>query len=70
MGRIPQSFIQDLLSRIDIVDFIQARVNLKKRGNNYLGLCPFHNEKNTFIYSKQQQTILLLFRLRRPRQCH
>lgn len=56
MGHIPQSFIQDLLSRIDIVDFIQARVNLKKRGNNYLGLCPFHNEKTpSFTVSSSKQ---------------
>lgn len=56
MGRIPQSFIQDLLSRTDIVDLIQARVNLKKRGNNYLGLCPFHNERTpSFTVSANKQ---------------
>lgn len=56
MGRIPQSFIQDLLSRIDIVNLIQTRVNLKKRGNNYLGLCPFHNEKTpSFAVSGNKQ---------------
>lgn len=56
MGRIPQSFIQDLLSRTDIVDLIQTRVNLKKRGNNYLGLCPFHNERTpSFTVSANKQ---------------
>ena len=56
MGRIPQSFIQDLLSRTDIVELIRARVNLKKRGNNYLGLCPFHNEKTpSFTVSVNKQ---------------
>jgi DNA primase len=44
-GRIPQSFINDLLARIDIVDVIDGRVALKKAGKNYQGLCPFHNEK-------------------------
>ena len=42
---IPQSFIDDLLARVDIVDVIDARTTLKKTGKNYSGLCPFHNEK-------------------------
>jgi DNA primase len=45
-GRIPQTFINDLLARVDIVDVIEARLTLKKSGSNrYLGLCPFHGEK-------------------------
>src|SRR5690554_3279145 len=44
-GRIPQSFIDDLLNRADIVDVVDARVRLKKTGKNYSGLCPFHEEK-------------------------
>lgn len=42
---IPQTTIQEILSRIDIVDIVGGFVKLKKRGANYLGLCPFHNEK-------------------------
>jgi DNA primase len=42
---ISQTTIQEILSRIDIVDIIGGFVKLKKRGVNYLGLCPFHNEK-------------------------
>jgi len=42
---IAQTTIQQILSRIDIVDIIGGFVKLKKRGVNYLGLCPFHNEK-------------------------
>ena len=42
---ITQTSIQAILSRIDIVDIIGGFVKLKKRGVNYLGLCPFHNEK-------------------------
>jgi DNA primase len=42
---ISQTTIQQILSRIDIVDIIGGFVKLKKRGVNYLGLCPFHNEK-------------------------
>ena len=44
-GLIPQSFINDLIARVDIVDVIGARVQLKKAGSNHKGLCPFHNEK-------------------------
>ncbi len=42
---ISPSTIQQILSRIDIIDIISSFVKLKKRGSNYLGLCPFHNEK-------------------------
>ncbi|MEJ7625960.1 MAG: DNA primase [Ferruginibacter sp.] len=43
---ISQNTIQQILSRIDIIEIIGAFVKLKKRGTNYLGLCPFHNEKS------------------------
>src|SRR3984885_7832575 len=43
---IPQETIQQILSRIDIVEIVGSFVKLKKRGANYLGLCPFHNEKS------------------------
>lgn len=42
---IPESFIQDLLDRVDIVDLIDGYVRLKKAGANYSACCPFHNEK-------------------------
>ncbi|MDE3250466.1 MAG: DNA primase, partial [Bacteroidota bacterium] len=42
---ISQHSIQQILSRIDIIDVIGGFIKLKKRGTNYLGLCPFHNEK-------------------------
>lgn len=42
---ISQQTIQQILSRIDIIEIIGGFVKLKKRGANYLGLCPFHNEK-------------------------
>lgn len=42
---ISQNTIQQILSRIDIIDVVGGFVRLKKRGANYLGLCPFHNEK-------------------------
>ena len=43
---ISQQTIQQILSRIDILEIIGEFVKLKKRGTNYLGLCPFHNEKS------------------------
>lgn len=43
---IPQETIQQIVSRIDIVEIINSFVKLKKRGTNYIGLCPFHNEKS------------------------
>jgi len=55
-GPIPQAFIDDLLSRIDIVDIISARVTLKKSGNNHMACCPFHNEKTpSFSVSQPKQ---------------
>ncbi|MBA6414046.1 DNA primase [Parahaliea sp. F7430] len=44
-GRIPQSFIDDLLERLDIVEVIDRRVKLKRSGKNYSARCPFHEEK-------------------------
>lgn len=43
--RIPQSFINDLVARTDLVELIGARVTLKRAGSNFKGLCPFHDEK-------------------------
>lgn len=42
---ISPNTIQQILSRVDIMDIVGSFVKLKKRGTNYLGLCPFHNEK-------------------------
>ena len=44
-GRIPQSFIDDLTARADIVELIGSRVELKKAGREFRACCPFHNEK-------------------------
>jgi len=53
---IPDSFIQDLLSRVDVTDVVGRYVQLKKGGINLLGLCPFHNEKSpSFTVSPTKQ---------------
>ncbi len=53
---IPDSFKQDLLNRVDIVDVVSRYVQLKKGGANYQGLCPFHSEKTpSFTVSPAKQ---------------
>ncbi|MFQ5643180.1 MAG: DNA primase [Thiogranum sp.] len=55
-GRIPQTFIDDLLNRVDIVQVIEARLELKKAGREYQACCPFHNEKTpSFTVSPNKQ---------------
>ncbi len=55
-GRIPQSFIDDLLNRVDIVEVVDARISLKKAGREYQACCPFHNEKTpSFTVSPSKQ---------------
>ncbi|MFV8819695.1 DNA primase [Haliea sp. E17] len=55
-GRIPQSFIDDLLERLDIVEVVDRRVKLKKTGKNYSARCPFHEEKTpSFSVSPDKQ---------------
>ena len=53
---IPQSFIQELLARVDVVDIVGRYVQLKKGGANFMGLCPFHGEKSpSFSVSPAKQ---------------
>ncbi len=55
-GLIPQSFIDDLLDRADIVEVIDRRVRLKKSGRNYMAYCPFHDEKTpSFSVNQEKQ---------------
>ena len=55
-GLIPQTFIDDLLDRIDIVDVVNGRVQLKKAGKNYKACCPFHEEKSpSFTVAQDKQ---------------
>jgi DNA primase len=55
-GRIPQRFIDELMTRTDIVDVIDGRVPLKKAGREYKACCPFHDEKTpSFSVSQDKQ---------------
>jgi DNA primase len=55
-GKIPQSFVDELLQRADIVDLINARVPLTKAGKDYKARCPFHDEKTpSFTVSADKQ---------------
>ena len=55
-GLIPQTFIDDLLDRIDIVDVVSSRIELKKAGKSHKGCCPFHEEKTpSFTVAQDKQ---------------
>jgi DNA primase len=55
-GKIPRPFIDDLLNRVDIVEVIDSRVPLKKKGKEYWACCPFHSEKSaSFSVSQNKQ---------------
>lgn len=56
MARIPQTIIDDIRERSNIVDIVGQYVQLKKSGKNYFGLCPFHNEKSpSFSVAEDKQ---------------
>ena len=55
-GLIPQTFIDDLLDRVDIVDVVNSRVPLKKTGKSHKACCPFHEEKSpSFTVAQDKQ---------------
>ena len=54
--RIPETFVQELVARADVVDIVGRYVSLKKSGANFMGLCPFHGEKSpSFSVSPTKQ---------------
>ena len=56
MGRISEQIIEQIRGTADIVEVVSGYVQLKKRGRNYFGLCPFHDEKTpSFSVNSQRQ---------------
>jgi DNA primase len=56
---IPQDFIDDLVQRVDIIEVISNRIEIKKAGREYKGLCPFHTEKTPSFTVSQEKDIAL-----------
>ena len=55
-GRIPPQFVDDLLNRVDIVDLVGRRIQLKRAGKEFQACCPFHDEKTpSFTVSREKQ---------------
>ena len=50
-GNIPRPFIDELVARIDIVDVIDRRVPLTRKGREFIACCPFHEEKTPSLPS-------------------
>ncbi|MDP2301714.1 MAG: DNA primase [Ignavibacteria bacterium] len=59
--RIPEQKVEEILHSADIVDMIGQHVQLRKRGKNYVGLCPFHNEKTPSFTVNQDKQIFYCF---------
>jgi len=56
VGRIPENILEDILSRVDIVELISGYIPLKRAGRNFRALCPFHHEKTpSFTVSPDRQ---------------
>ncbi|MFH1269813.1 MAG: DNA primase [Candidatus Omnitrophota bacterium] len=56
VGRIPDNILEDILSRVDIVELISGYIPLKRAGRNFRALCPFHHEKTpSFMVSPDRQ---------------
>ena len=60
-GLIPRDFILDLIARTSILDVISKRVKMKKKGNNYFGCCPFHDEKTASFSLNEKKQIYYCF---------
>ena len=61
MGRFPPQFVDDLKAQADIVQVVQDVVPLRKAGNSFKGLCPFHNEKTPSFHVNQEKGFFKCF---------
>ena len=69
-GSIPRQFIDDLLTKSNIVDVINARVKLKKAGRDYQACCPFHHEKTPSFTVSENNSIIALVVVRKAMRFH
>jgi len=60
-GSIPEDKIDEVKSRINIVDLVAGYVNLKQAGRNFIGLCPFHQEKTPSFTVNPEKQIFYCF---------
>ena len=65
---LPDSFLQELVSRNNIEDVVSSYVRIKRRGRTSVGLCPFHGGENALLHRLSGNRILLLLRLRSGRR--
>ena len=65
----PDEVIEEVRMKNDIVDVISGYVKLQKKGANYFGLCPFHNEKSPSFFRVSRQADVLLLWMRRWWEC-
>ena len=61
MAKISERSIEQIRNRADIIDIISSYVELKKRGRNFFGLCPFHNEKTPSFSANPEKQIYKCF---------
>ncbi|MDZ7811021.1 MAG: CHC2 zinc finger domain-containing protein [Arhodomonas sp.] len=69
-GRIPDQFIDELLARVDIVDVIGERIQLKRAGSQPPGALSFSHREDPVVHRQPHQAVLPLLRLRRARHRH
>ena len=58
---LPQSFLDELIDRSDILDVVSRYVPMKKRGGDHWGCCPFHNEKTPSFHVNRERQIYKCF---------
>ena len=61
MARISDQIIEQIRSTADIIEVVSGYVQLKKRGRNYFGLCPFHGEKTASFSVSPERQIYICF---------
>lgn len=60
-GRYPDAWVDEVLARADIMDIVSPHVQLKRQGRNYIGLCPFHNEKTPSFSVNRESNVYHCF---------